>query len=222
MVSIGRDPCTVVTRSLWARCAAATAVALSATASAANLGQIGPVFEITEQHAIQYMIERLGKMEKSGELARLERETQDRARKAVAEPTPVAGLSETFKTRTYYYDPTVTVPENIVDGTGRVLVPAGFRKNPLEVFSLSKHLLFFDARDERQVGYARRLIDHYKGRVTPILVGGSYLDLMKRWDLRVYYDQRGTLSNRFGIKQVPALVTQEGPLLRIDELRVQG
>ena len=43
---------------------------------------------------------------------------------------------------------------------------------------------------------------------------------MKRHDLRVYYDQRGLLVQRLGIHQVPALVTQEGRMLRIDELKV--
>ena len=34
----------------------------------------------------------------------------------------------------------------------------------------------------------------------------------------VYYDQNGTLTRQLGIAQVPALVSQEGLRLRIDEL----
>ena len=59
---------------------------------------------------------------------------------------------------------------------------------------------------------------HYQGKVKPILTGGSYLDLMKAWQLPVYYDQLGLLTQRLGIRQVPALVSQEGKRLRIDEL----
>jgi conjugal transfer pilus assembly protein TraW len=98
------------------------------------------------------------------------------------------------------------------------LFAAGTRKNPLDVVSLSKHLLFFDARDRRQVTRARELIARYAGKVKPILTGGSYLDLMKAWRIPVYYDQQGTLTRRFGIRQVPALVSQEGARLRIDEV----
>ena len=87
-----------------------------------------------------------------------------------------------------------------------------------EVVSLSRHLLFFDARDPRQVKHARELNGRYAGRIKPILTGGSYLDLMKAWRVPVYYDQSGTLTRRFGIRQVPALVSQEGLRLRIDEL----
>ena len=86
---------------------------------------------------------------------------------------------------------------------------------------LSKHLLFFDARDPGQVTRARELIEHYQGKVKPILVGGSYLDLMKRWNKPVFYDQDGTLVRKFGIVAVPAIVSQEGQRLRIDEVPVR-
>ena len=122
--------------------------------------------------------------------------------------------------RTFYIDPSFTLDRNIVDASGRLLFAAGTRKNPLEVVSLSRHLLFFDARDPRQVGRARQLIALYQGRVKPILVGGSYLDLMQSWHVPVYYDQQGLLTRRLGITQVPALVSQEGLRLRIDELAV--
>ena len=99
-----------------------------------------------------------------------------------------------------------------------MLFPAGTRKNPLDVVSLSRQLLFFDARDALQVGRARELIERYQGQVKPILVGGSYLDLMKRWNRPVFYDQDGNLVRRFGITAVPAIVSQEGQRLRIDEV----
>ena len=46
----------------------------------------------------------------------------------------------------------------------------------------------------------------------------SYLDLMRRWQRPVFYDQQGNLTTKLGIRQVPALVTQDGRRLRIDEL----
>jgi conjugal transfer pilus assembly protein TraW len=97
-------------------------------------------------------------------------------------------------------------------------VPAGTRANPLEIVSLSKHLLFFDGTDERQVERARKLLAHYQGKLKPILVAGSYLALMQRWQLPVYFDQQGALTRKHGITQVPALLSQEGLQLRIYEL----
>ena len=43
---------------------------------------------------------------------------------------------------------------------------------------------------------------------------------MQSWGVPVYYDQQGRLTQRLGIAQVPALVSQEGRRLRIDELEV--
>ena len=108
-----------------------------------------------------------------------------------------------------------------VDAQGRLLFAAGTRKNPLDVVSLSRRLLFFDGRDERQVCRARELIAGGGTPIKPILTGGSYLDLMKSWRSPVYYDQQGTLIPRLGIRQVPALVSQEGSRLRIDELALR-
>jgi conjugal transfer pilus assembly protein TraW len=199
--------------------AAATCWALGA--QAANLGTIGPTYPVAEKNLLDVIMARLRAKEASGELKRHEQEARDRAAYAVNNPRPVDGLRRAQAARTFYFDPTFTLQSNVVDSAGAVLFPAGTRKNPLEVVSLSKHLLFFDARDPRQVARARELIEHYQGKVKPILVGGSYLDLMKRWNKPVFYDQDGTLVRKFGIVAVPAIVSQEGQRLRIDEVPVR-
>ena len=181
-------------------------------ARAMDLGVIGPTYEISEPHLLQMIEQRLRAKERSGELGRLEAEARERG--------IATGLRATDTVRTFYFDPSFRLDRNILGPQGELLFAAGTRKNPLEVVSLSRHLLFFDARDPRQVGRARQLIALYQGRVKPILVGGSYLDLMQSWHLPVYYDQQGLLTRRLGITQVPALVSQEGLRLRIDELAV--
>lgn len=187
---------------------------------AMDLGVIGPTYEISEPHLLQMIEQRLRAKERSGELGRLEAEARKRGIATVKNPPPVTGLRPTDTMRTFYFDPSFTLDRNIFGPQGELLFAAGTRKNPLEVVSLSRHLLFFDARDPRQVGRARQLIALYQGRVKPILVGGSYLDLMQSWHVPVYYDQQGLLTRRLGITQVPALVSQDGLRLRIDELAV--
>ena len=192
----------------------------SAGVRAMDLGVIGPTYEISEPHLLQMIEQRLREKERSGELGRLEAEARKRGIATVKNPPPVTGLRPTDTMRTFYFDPSFTLDRNIFGPQGELLFAAGTRKNPLEVVSLSRHLLFFDARDPRQVGRARQLIALYQGRVKPILVGGSYLDLMQSWHVPVYYDQQGLLTRRLGITQVPALVSQDGLRLRIDELAV--
>ena len=191
---------------------------LALPCGATDLGQIGPTYPIREPHLIEAIQSRLREQERTGELRRLEEQAKARAVASVSTPRPVQGLASTVSARTFFYDPTFVLDRNILDEQGRVLFPAGTRANPLEIVSLSKRLLFFDARDPRQVQHARRLIDDHGGRVKPILVGGSYLDLMKTWRVRVYFDQHGALTRQLGIAQVPAIVSQEGLRLRIDEV----
>lgn len=199
----------------------AALLCVAPAAHAENLGAIGPTYSIAEKSLLEVIMSRLRAKEASGELRRLEQEARERAAAAVNSPKPVAGLRRAEAPRTFYFDPSFTLQTNVVDERGAVMFPAGTRKNPLEVVSLSKHLLFFDARDPRQIERARELIDRYQGKVKPILVGGSYMDLMKRWNKQVFYDQDGTLVRKFGITAVPAIVSQEGQRLRIDEVPVK-
>ena len=199
----------------------AVAMTLGAAGTRAmDLGAIGPIYEISEPHFLQMIERRLREKERSGELKRLQEQAQQRSVSSVTKPLPIAGLHPTETVRTFYFDPTFTLDRNILGPKGELLFAAGTRKNPLDVVSLSRYLLFFDARDKRQVSRARQLMALYQGKVKPILVGGSYLELMKSWRQPVYYDQFGLLTRRLGITQIPALVSQEGLRLRIDELAV--
>lgn len=190
----------------------------AASAYATDLGVLGPTYGIAEPHLLDFIQQRLRDQERSGELQRLMREAQARGIDAVKHPSPVPDLRATETARSFHVDPSFTLDRHIVDAQGRLLFPAGTRTNPLDVVSLSRQLLFFDARDSRQLARARELITRYEGQLKPILTGGSYLELMKAWQRPVYFDQEGMLVRRFGIRQLPALVSQDGRRLRVDEL----
>jgi len=197
---------------------AATILLASHCAHARDLGVIGPVYAIAEPSLIEVIQAKLREMQANGGLARLQRESQVRIRREVEQPTPVAGITKTIRARTFHFDPSIEVPHPILDADGRVIVAPGTRINPLDTVSLSRALLFIDARDTAQLDRAQRLLGERKGQVKLILTGGSYLDLMRRWKLPVFYDQQGHLTTQLGIRHVPALVTQDGNRLRIDEL----
>jgi len=190
----------------------------SPTATALDLGVIGPTYAIAEPDLLVELQTKLHEKARTGELQALERAARQRMVAAIENPPPVPGLARNEHPRTFYFDPSLVVSAPIVDAEGHVLVAAGTRTNPLDIVSLSQPLLFFDARDAAQVRKAQSLIERYGGKVKPILTAGSYLDLMRRWRLRVYYDQQGALTGKLGITEVPALVTQEGKRLRIDAL----
>ena len=196
----------------------AVAVLLSFAARAHDLGVIGPVYPIAEPSLLEVILARLRDAEASGVLARLQRDAQARAKHQIEQPAAIVKLTKTTKARSFYYDPSIVVPYAISDADGRLIVAPGTRVNPLDTVSLSKQLLFIDARDPAQVGRAKRILDERGGRLKVILTGGSYLDLMRRWKQPVFFDQKGSLAEKLGIRHVPALVSQEDKRLRIDEL----
>lgn len=199
---------------------ACLAACMPAFGAAVDIGKLGPTYPVAEQSFLTMIEERLRAKAASGELKMLMNQAAARARETVMAPPAVTGLAACNRPRTYYYDPSVVLSENVFDASGRLLFAAGTRKNPLDVVALSRPLLLFDARDARQREKARLLLKQHDMRLKLILTGGSYVGLMRQWRMPVFFDQQGLLSRRFGLRQVPALVTQEGRRLRIDEIEV--
>ena len=202
----------------WRVLVTVAVLAFAHASGAENLGVIGPVYEIAEPSLLEVILAQLKRAQDSGELARLERDARRNVTRAIKQPAPVTSVTKTTRARTFYFDPSIRVPYPITDADGRVIVSPGTWVNPLDTVTLSKRLLFFDGRDPGQVTRARTLIAQHGARVKPILTGGSYLDLMQALAIPVFYDQDGALVEKLQIRQVPALVTQDGKRLRIDEL----
>jgi len=188
-------------------------------AHAEDLGVVGPTYDIAEPDLLEAIESRLKHMEKTGELARKQNEHRDRVVAAVEKPAPVAGLTATVTRRSFFIDPTWILDRDIRNAEGVILFARGLRVNPLDHVSLRERLVFFDGRDRRQVAFARQALASPEGGAKPILVAGEPLGLMRSWKRRVFYDQGGSLTRRLGIRQVPAVVSQEGKRLRIDEVR---
>ena len=209
--------------SLWVGLAFAIVtiiVALCGVGKANAADTVGPTYPITEPDMLEEMQAKLTAMEKSGRLKALQSEAIKRSQDHIESPSPVKGLIRTKDARTYQFDPSYIVPSTITTPSGQLIGQAGQRINPLDYVPLSKHLIFFDGNDKEQVSMAVGIMKRYQGRVKPILVAGKPFELTRAWKQQVYFDQGGSLVRRFGIHQVPALVSQEDKHLRIDELEV--
>lgn len=187
---------------------------------AEDLGSLGPTYEIIERDLIEVIQDKFRRMDKSGELSKLQEGYKNQVIGAIERPKAVRGIRATETARTFYIDPTWTLDRNVVDEKGKVLFPAGTKVNPFDYDKMSKTLLFFDARSKEQVAFAKRFMAESKVLVKPILVGGEPLKLMREWKREVFYDQGGALTRRFTIIQSPAVVSQEGKKLRVDEFRL--
>lgn len=195
------------------------ALCLAMPASAGYLGVYGNTWEIAEPDMLDALMAKLKAMEKTGKLKQLEQEARRRSLASIENPKPVPGITKARQSRKWTFDPSVRVQETIKDHLGNVIAPAGMVINPLAYTSLTKPLLFLDARDKRQVSYARAFVGR-EPRAKVILVGGSWLDLTRKWKRQVFYDQAGFITGRFGIRHVPAVVRQQGKVLAIEELAI--
>lgn len=185
--------------------------------AAQDLGVQGTVYDIQEEDAVAYIKRRLTDMDRAGELKALQEKAKQKVVHSMLYPEPIKGITTATKNRTFYYDPTYVQEKNVVDKKGRILIAAGTSVNPLEHGGLSKHYIFIDARDTKQVEFA---VDNHTKRPADkiVLTGGSWAELSKKLKAQVYYDQSGYLTKRFSIFHVPAVVSQDGSRLRIEEL----
>jgi len=182
---------------------------------------LGPSYPIREPDMLEEVQGRLKALEKSGRMRELQQEGIARSRQSIESPKAVTGLTRTDKPRTFYMDPSWRVPRDIATPDGQIIARAGDVVNPLDYVPLSNHLFFFDQRDPNQVRKAAAILKRYEGKVKPILVAGEPLKLTRQWKRQVYFDQGGYLVKRFGIQQIPALVSQDAARkrLRIDEMK---
>lgn len=74
--------------------------------------------------------------------------------------------------------------------------------------------VFIDGRDEKQLHFA--LEGSYK---KVILTGGDLIDLVRKYHRRFYF-AGDALIDRLRIKRVPAVVEQEGGLVRVTEKKM--
>lgn len=178
---------------------------------------IGPTYPIVEPNMIQEMMKHLQGMQADGSLGRLLDEGNRRAENSIRQPAPVAGVKPSFKARTFYYDPTMVVQEDIVGPDGTVFARKGQTVNPLQQVSWPATWLFADWRDPAQAREVTARVAKNDEPLRVILVGGSYAAASKALDRAVYFDQHGLLTRKFGIEHTPATVRQDGLRLRIDE-----
>ena len=179
-----------------------------------DYGQRGTVFPVIERDLLEQIHSRLMQMERSGESARLNEDLKRRTIARVNRPDPVAGIVLASEARRWQFDPTITLAADIRGAKGELIHAAGTRVNPLDSVGLRADLLFLDGDDPDQLAWALKQDANAK----LILVKGAPLELMKARQRRFYFDQGGKLTERFGIRSVPARVRQQARLLEVSEI----
>lgn len=177
-----------------------------------DFGVHGATYDIAEKSLLQVIESRLSSLEKSGKLQDHQKEISKYVEQRVQRPNPVPGLSRTQEPRSYKYDPTLTVEEDIKDHRGNLIAQKGSQINPLTFVSWGVPLLLIDGDDTEQLEWAAKTED----KLT--LVKGAPIQLEKQLNRPVYFDQGGRIVKKFGIRHVPCRISQAGDKLLVEEL----
>jgi conjugal transfer pilus assembly protein TraW len=193
-------------------------LSLSAISYAKDLGVVGQIYSIKETDLLEFIQKRVNVMQQNGEWNKLQDRWRDNVSKHTDRPLAVSKIRKTIAAKLWKYDPSISVPYDLKDSEGKVFAEAGTRVNPLSFRSLHTALVFYDADDNEQIDWVKKINKKYAGKTKLILVNGSVSQQEKIFHQPIYFDQQGRLTTIFHITQVPAVVYQDGMDLAIAEV----
>ena len=194
-------------------------VALSLTlfagsALATDLGTWGDLWPVAEPDMLQTIHERLTELQRSGRWEQEMTAFKERTVKHSQRPEPVAGIGKTERYAERFFDPSVQLSSDLKDDKGRVFARKGDVINPLATVPFAQTLYFIDGDDPQQVAWMKAQQPETL-MVKIILINGDVPRTSAALDSRIYFDQGGALSRRFGLTTVPARITAAPSRLRL-------
>jgi conjugal transfer pilus assembly protein TraW len=190
---------------------------LSSLVQSKNLGVIGQTYPIAEEDLLSFLERKIKMMQSDGEWTRLQHDMQTRVKHHIDRPAPLTTLTKTTIATSWEYDPSIHLPYDLHDHEGHIFAKAGTTFNPLTMIPLHTAMAFYDADDEEEVSWAKKINAAYSGKVKFVLIKGSVSSQEKILHQPIYFDQEGRLTARFHIAHAPALVYQEGMHLKVAE-----
>ncbi|WP_434778549.1 conjugal transfer protein TraW [Neisseria sp. Ec49-e6-T10] len=185
-----------------------------------SVEKIGTTYAIAEQDAIESIKQKMERMQKSGELAKMQNEAAKRINQSARQLPKVEGLHQVQKSTVRYVELSYTLPENVYDQEGNIIALAGATVKPLEVTNIRHQMFFFNGNDKEQVKLAKKLANEIGFNFMPILVEGRWDQLAQELGQAVYFDQQGKMSQSFQLTEVPVLVSQDEKRLKLETFKV--
>jgi conjugal transfer pilus assembly protein TraW len=179
--------------------------------------RVGPTSPVAEPDLAEELRTRAAGLDPTEPMRRSAERWWERQRPVELLPAP--------RDRVRHHDPALYLQVDLRGPGGRVVAPAGTRVNPLEVVPFPSVVLVFDARDARQVEWARATLAADQGGKPHVLLAAGFdhragwdghVDLVRRVGARVHLLSEA-LASRLGLEFVPARIEAEGPVLRVSE-----
>ncbi|MFJ5375145.1 type-F conjugative transfer system protein TraW [Pectobacterium versatile] len=196
-------------------------VIIATNVFARDFGTYGHLYQPAEQDMLVFIENRLKAMEQTGELDRLKDEAIERVKRNAVRPAPVSGLTPATTYRTFNFDPSMIVANDITDMKGNVIARKGDKVNPLDKVPYSTTLYFIDGDNKEHIAWVKKQIAE-KVNFKVILVNGNIKDTSDALDEQIYFDQSGVLTEKFGFKSIPVKVSRDGSFLKVEEIPATG
>jgi conjugal transfer pilus assembly protein TraW len=178
------------------------------------LGTFGQTFPVAETSFLQFIETRLKTLLDSNELTNFQNQWIEDVRQYANRPGSLH-LKTSARIYHYSYEPSLILSKDIRDADGQLIYAKGTKVNALEKLPLYKpHWLFLDADDGSQLAYAKRLISQYAD-LKVILTNGEIEKTSNLLNKEIFFDQGGKLTQKLGIKEVPAFVERHADRLLI-------
>jgi len=169
-------------------------------------------YPIHEQDMEALVKERLTQVDWGKVRDELERNVKARLHKG-----PDLPLTPAWEARVFTVDITQRYEHDIQNHDGSaVIVKAGTEINPLAYVSLRHRYLVIDGRDPQHIAYARSMMTEDRS-VKVWLSAGDVAEVGKQLHAPVYWVQPDMV-NRFQLAHVPSVISQHGPVLKIEEV----
>ena len=198
----------------------ASSLAMASVSRASDHGVAGQTFPIIEPDLLSTIEGRLQHLQATGGIDRMNADFAKRAEAKVRRPTPVAGVTPATEARSWVYDPTIVIQQDVRDQKGNLIARAGQTVNPLDFVTMHQALVFVDGDDKRQMDWATSHYDDLKAKI--ILVSGSPIEEMTARQRRFYFDQEGRLTGKLGVHHTPAVGVQDGHVVKFTEILLKG
>ncbi len=187
-------------------------------ALSADLGRVGEIFEIEEPNFLEKLYERFAELEAEGAVDQLRDDMIARTKSYVFEPRPVEGVIKATEDSVRYFDPSITVQQDLKDHRGVIFARKGTVVNPLDHVFQAPKIIMIDGSDPVQVEWSMKQGDETNSVIT--LIRGRSIDLSNKHGRRFWFDQDGVIAHRFEITAVPSVIEVAGRKMKITEVKL--
>ncbi|MBU2952245.1 TrbC family F-type conjugative pilus assembly protein [Marinobacter sp. F3R08] len=187
-----------------------------------DLGQRGPVEEISEPNLMSVIAQRIKEIDWDKKKQQAVDNVWNNMQMYPLPPAP--------EDRIVKIDPTIEALQDIKDAEGNILVPAGKRVNPLEIQPFNSIVIVFNPMRESELAAAVEMIKAYTQKGAKIIPVLSEIDKTEGWNMynevarklnhRVFM-LTPDLKQRFRIMHTMSVVRASGNHFEVREVKVE-